>query len=130
MYIFNVFDFLFLINCTFQTARDFNTRYVDKLNQNNYRNTSLPLASLAYDALWALAFALNSTNQMFHEMTREKILNTTGCAGGEEKGGVHMTWEMLALENFTYDNKLMGCVIRWNLQRTNFSGVSVCLKYC
>lgn len=29
------------------------------------------------------------------------------------------------LENFNYTNEKMGCLIQWNLQQTNFSGVSV-----
>ena len=71
---------------------------------------------MAYDALWSLAFALNSTNQMMEEMTQQEILSITGC---------NLTGGVMSLEDFTYDNEPMGCVIRWNLQRTNFIGVSV-----
>ena len=60
---------------------------------------------------------------MIQGMAWEEILNTTGCLG--EEAGVY--WEILPLENFTHMNRLMGCVIRWNLQRTNFVGVSVYL---
>ena len=108
---------LFLL-CS-QTAKQFDNLYEEKRSQSNY--TFSYLAAIGYDALWTLAFALNSTNQMIHGMTREDILNTTGCSG--------MHWKLVALENFTHDNELMGCVIRWNLQRTNFLGVSVYITY-
>ena len=32
---------------------------------------------------------------------------------------------LVPLEQFHYSNGVMGCVIRWSLQQTNFSGVSV-----
>ena len=89
--------------------------YRKRLESTNY--TYSFSGSLAYDGLWSLAFALNKTNTMLQSMTREEVLNITGCAA------IH--WELILLENFTNDNELMGCVIRWNLQRTDFVGVSV-----
>ena len=94
---------------------EFNNLYERKVNQSNY--TSSYLAPIAYDALWTLAFALNSTNQMIQGMSWEEILSTTGCNGVYRK--------LVALENFTHDNELMGCVIRWNLHKTDFLGTSV-----
>ena len=94
--------------------------YRKRLESTNY--TYSFSGSLAYDGLWSLAFALNKTNTMLQSMTREEVLNVTGCA---VESGIH--WELVPLENFTNDNELMGCVIRWNLQRTDFVGVSVCL---
>ena len=32
------------------------------------------------------------------------------------------------LEDFTYANSFMGCVIQWSLAQTNFSGVSVSIS--
>ena len=47
----------------------------------------------------------------------------TGCrvsgAGGGGASG------LVPLEDFTYANSFMGCVIQWNLAQTNFLGVSV-----
>ncbi len=78
---------------------------------------------MAYDALWTFAIALNKTNEMVLGLTREEILNMTQCGGTVEETGVE--WEVVSLENFTYSNQLMGCIIRWNLEKTNFVGVSV-----
>ena len=85
------------------------------------------VGSIAYDALWSLAFALDNTHKMLNELGRDEILSITGCPGIDTK--THMIWELGPLENFTNDNELMGCVIRWHLQRTDFIGVSVCFDY-
>ena len=81
------------------------------------------MATVAYDALWTLALALNNTDEMIRSSSREEILNRTQCQGSDTTSGI--VWELVALENFTYSNELMGCVMRWNLERTDFSGVSV-----
>ena len=73
------------------------------------------VASLAYDAVWTLAFALNSTM----EMVNAGDISGTGCDRQMLSG------ELVPLERFNYSNALMGCVMRWNIQQTNFSGVSV-----
>ncbi len=83
---------------------------------NNY--TSVFFATVAFDALWTFALALNSTSEMVQSSTRQGIANLTGC---------NVPGELVPLENFTYSNKFMGCVIRWNLERTDFVGVSVSL---
>ena len=93
---------------------------------NNY--TFVFLATVAYDALWTFALALNRTNEMVGSLTREEILNRTQCGGTDEETGVE--WEVVSLENFTYSNQLMGCIIRWNLERTDFVGISVSLNLC
>ena len=89
--------------------------------RNNYTYTFV--ATVAYDALWTLALALNRTSEMVQRMTREEIMNTTQCEGSDEEAG--RMWELVSLENFTYTNQLMGCIVRWNLERTDFVGVSV-----
>ncbi len=78
---------------------------------------------MAFDAFWAFALALNRTSEMVASLTREEILNRTQCEGSDDKTGVE--WALVPLENFTYSNQLMGCVIRWNLEKTDFVGVSV-----
>ena len=88
---------------------------------NNY--TYMFGATLAYDALWTLAFAIDKTRQLIDTSTREGILNMTNCLGRDEN--LNITWELVPFENFTYSNELMGCVIRWSLQQTNFVGLSV-----
>lgn len=82
-------------------------------------------ATLAYDALWTLAFAIDRTRQLMETNTREGILNITNCLRMDEN--VNMTWDLVPIENFSYSNELMGCIIRWSLQQTNFVGLSVSL---
>lgn len=66
-----------------------------------------------YDVMWVLAVALNNT------MTAVESgeINGTGCDT--------VPGSLVSLEQFSYRNEKMGCLIQWNLQRTNFSGVSV-----
>ncbi|XP_064390840.1 gamma-aminobutyric acid type B receptor subunit 2-like [Halichondria panicea] len=106
------------------TPRDFDSRYKRKLGtpQAQDNDTFIFLATIAYDAIWTLALALNRTNEMVGSLTREEILNMTQCGGTDEETGVE--WEVVSLENFIYSNQLMGCIIRWNLERTNFVGIS------
>ena len=73
---------------------------------------------LAYDAVWSLALALNKTDTML-SWPRDEIINETQC---EDDGG---DLERYGLSNFTYARHLIGCVLHWNLARTNFTGVSV-----
>ena len=71
-----------------------------------------------YDALWALALALNKTMTMVNTVNMN--ISETGCEV--------MDGSLVPLHEFNYSNAFMGCLIQWNLQRTNFSGVSVCHK--
>jgi hypothetical protein len=68
-----------------------------------------------FDVLWVLAIALNRT------MTAVESgdINGTGCEG--------TPGSLVPLHEFSYSNEKMGCLIQWNIQRTNFSGVSVSL---
>ena len=115
----SAFVLLYLLYRNFiQTANEFATQYKEKLNTSNYSNYSyLYSASVAYDALWTFAFALEKTNHMLQD---NDILNPTGCSG---ENLINATF--FSLRNFTSYNRLMSCVIRWNLQRTDFLGVSV-----
>ncbi len=109
-----------------QTQEELRYRYAQRLKtaaENfNYTGEFL-IPDVALDALWAFALALNRTSEMVASLTREEILNRTQCEGSDEETGVE--WALVPLENFTYSNQLMGCVIRWNLERTDFVGVSV-----
>ena len=68
-----------------------------------------------YDAVWILAIALNHTMAM----VKSGNINGTGC---ENTSG-----SLVPLEQFQYSNEKMGCLIQYNIQNTNFSGVSVSL---
>ena len=85
---------------------------------NNY--TFVFLATVAYDALWTFALALNRTSEMVQNSRRPVIVRLTGCT---------VPGELVPLENCTYSNEFMGCVIRWNLERTDFVGISVSLHH-
>ena len=66
-----------------------------------------------------LAIALNNTLTA----VESGDINGTGCEG--------VRGSLVPLEEFSYSNEKMGCVIQWNLQQTNFSGVSVgCCDAC
>lgn len=71
-------------------------------------------SALGFDAVWALAIALNKTTSM----VQSGDINETGCEG-------RVRGELVPLELFNYTNALMGCVIQWNLQNTDFQGTSV-----
>ena len=66
-----------------------------------------------YDAVWILAVALNRTMIM----VKSGNINGTGCE--------NITGSLVLLEQFQYSNEKMGCLIQYNIQITNFSGVSV-----
>lgn len=74
---------------------------------------------LVFDVIWALAIALNNTVSMVEDGNIS--INGTGC---EDVPG-----SLVPLEEFSYSNEKMGCLIQWNLQQTNFSGVSVSSHY-
>ena len=74
-------------------------------------------AALGFDAVWALAIALNKTVAM----VQSGNVSETGCEGKTEG-------DLVPLEQFNYSNGLMGCVIQWNLQNTDFQGTSVSQK--
>ena len=66
---------------------------------------------MAYDAIWAIAFALHNASESV------RINDSSGC---EDHLG-----ELVALEKFHYRNKLMGCVLRRSMEITNFAGITV-----
>ena len=67
----------------------------------------------AYDAVWILAGALNRTTAM----VKSGNINGTGCE--------NITGSLVPLDQFQYSNEKMGCIIQYNIQITNFTGVSV-----
>ena len=70
---------------------------------------------ILYDAIWMLALALNKTLSMV----------AAGNSSITEAGCENATGSLVRLEEFSYSNEMMGCLIQWNIQQTNFSGVSV-----
>ena len=110
----------------FQTAQQFNNMYESAINQSTEFNFTF-VATLTYDAVWALSLALDSTAKMINSTLGEaEIRSLTGCNSPNGSG------TLVPLSEFEYSNALMGCVIRWNLHRVAFQGVSVsiCLATC
>ena len=66
-----------------------------------------------YDALWLFALALNNTNAMI----KSGGIDGTGCEG--------VPGSLVPLEEFSYSNGRVGCLIQWNIQQTNFLGLTV-----
>ena len=95
-----------------QTPKEFHHKYSMRANAEGY--TVIDAGYVIFDALWILALALNDTMNMVNT----NDISNTEC--GDVFGSLQ------DLHNFTYKNRMMGCVIRWNLNNTNFSGVSVC----
>lgn len=87
--------------------------YQATANAKGYEVLDTTAAQL-HDDVWGLALALNETMTM----VKEGNISTTGCES--------LPGDLVPLEEFTYNNTKMGCVITWNLRKTTFSGVSVC----
>ena len=104
-----------------QTAAEFDYLYRESLNtpaaqENNYTFTFV--ASIAYDAVWSFALALNNTEAMLR-WPKDRIIRETNCQDDRKN------LDEFRLDEFTYNHTFIGCVIRWNLAQTNFTGVSV-----
>ena len=99
----------------------FDELYIKRLNEtaargNNY--TFSFIAPIAYDAMWSFALALNRTITML-KWPKDRIVQETKC----EDDGKDL--EGFGLADFTYNHSFIGCVIRWSLTQTRFTGVSV-----
>ena len=92
-----------------QSASNFTELYKTALNV--YEATTAN--AIAFDAVWALAEALNKTEEM--RLDNETVANCTDFDG-----------DLVPLDQFNYSNGLMGCVLKYTLHQTDFLGVSVC----
>lgn len=73
-------------------------------------------ANSAYESVWALAFALNHTSML----ADHGDASITGCMDEGSLVPLHM---------FNYSNALLGCIIKWSLEQTDFIGVTVSIVY-
>ncbi|KAL5471262.1 hypothetical protein EMCRGX_G029358 [Ephydatia muelleri] len=92
------------------TAQKFQDEYEYRALQMNYEVSDA--GGRAYDAVWILAAALNRTMAM----VKSGNINGTGCE--------NITGSLVPLDQFQYSNEKMGCIIQYNIQITNFTGVS------
>ena len=70
--------------------------------------------SYVSDASWVLTLALNSTMTI---IVNSGDISKTNCE--------NVPGSLENLERFNHKYGKMGCIIGWNLNNTNFSGVSV-----
>ena len=96
---------------TLQSADEFEEEYARRVREGNYQ--LIDAGVRLYDVMWVLATALNRTMMA----VESGDISGSGC---EEVPGA-----LVPLEQFQYSNEKMGCLIQWNLQQTDFSGVSV-----
>ena len=89
----------------------FKNDYEERARRGKYK--IINQAYKLYDAFWVLALALENTIAM----VRSGDISETGC---ESVSGL-----LVELEEFDYSNKKMGCLIQWNVQQTNFYGLTV-----
>ena len=69
------------------------------------------LAGVAFDTVWTIALGLHNASE------RVKINDTSGCD--------NLTGELVPLEEFSYQNQRMGCVLQRSIAEVNFTGVTV-----
>ena len=100
-----------------QTAGEFEALYREETTDDGETYTFL--AALAYDAVWALAQALNNVQEMIE--TGDLSESGSGIEHGCEKD----QGQLVPLHEFSYRNSLMGCLIRRSIQDVTFMGVSV-----
>ena len=83
---------------------------------------------MAFDAMWTVAQVLQYT-----EVLREKYINKSNiCSLGlTHPECCQLGGELVPLNEFTYSNAFMGCVMKNNYYKINFTGVSVSLvQWC
>ena len=97
-----------------QTPGEFQQQYELMAVKQGYEILDTTAAQL-HDDVWGLALALNTT------MTMVNANNITGT------GCENVMGDLVSLEQFTYNNSKMGCVITWNLRHIEFPSVSVCI---
>lgn len=98
-----------------QSLTEFRNEYEERAKLESY--SIIDQAYKLYDVLWVLALALNDTVTMIDSGD----VSETGCDG--VPGSLQVP-----LEEFDYSNKKLGCLIQWNIQQTDFSGLTVSVK--
>ena len=70
---------------------------------------------MAFDAVWSIAIGLH------HASERIKINDTIGCD--------HLPGKLVPLEEFSYRNQRMGCILHKSIAEVNFSGITVSYNF-
>ena len=101
----SLFLFLFLL---LQSYREFDDMYRARLGNLSYQFE----ATCAFDALWSLALALHNVSMSV-------------CMGDDLGCNETQVTNLTALENYTYYNDKVECMLMKNLSGQEFLGVSV-----
>jgi len=72
--------------------------------------TEFIISGPSYDGAWAMALGLDIASE------RVNRNDSSGCD--------HLPGELVPLENFTYKNEMMGCVLFNSFHQVNFSGIT------
>ena len=72
---------------------------------------------MAFDTMWTVAQVLNYTEEMRLQNLSKDATEFEDCA--------HLEGELVPLNEFTYSNAFMGCVMKNNYYKVNFTGVTV-----
>ena len=99
------------VHVFFKSPATYQMEYERRASEGGYSIEDV--GGFVYDAVWAMAFALNATMSMINSQD----ISNTGC---ENASGM-----LVPLELFNYTNKMLECVIQFHLQNANFTGVSV-----
>ena len=110
--------FCLLVSFSFiQTPKDFSKKYINTINTSTEFNRS-GFHALAFDAVWTLALVLNYTEEMrWQNQSKEQVMH--------ENCSSDLTGDLVPLNEFNYSNAYMGCVMKHNFYKVNFTGVSV-----
>ena len=98
-----------------QSANGFTDIYNERLLRTGH--TTISTNKLAFDAMWTVAQVLNYTEEMRLQNLSKDASEFEDCA--------HLEGELVPLNEFTYSNAFMGCIMKNNYYKVNFTGVSV-----
>ncbi|CAI8046144.1 Gamma-aminobutyric acid type B receptor subunit 2 [Geodia barretti] len=102
------------------SSREFIGNYTTRLwPESNYNHSSIFL--MAFDALWSMAQMLNYTEEMRLRDLPRNHSDFDECR--------HLDGSLVPLDEFNYTNAFMGCMMRDNYYKVDFTGVSGLVRY-
>ena len=114
-------DIVFTVVSFTQTAKNFTSIYTDRLDTTEFKKKSA-LRAIAFDTVWTLALVLNYTEEM-------RLCNQSKRHAVHENCSSNLTGDLVPFNEFNYSNAYMGCVMKHNFYKVNFTGVSVNLGH-
>ena len=103
-----------------QTPKSFSEKYSNTISTSSEFNGSTVRAH-AFDAVWTLALVLNYTEEMRWQNQMKEHAIHENCRS-------NLTGDLVPLNEFNYTNAYMGCVMKHNFYKVNFTGVSVSIE--